>query len=170
MDSHAPAPLTVVAGDALETQRIGIALAAGLVGGDVVSLIGDLGAGKTTFTQGVARGLGITRPVTSPTFTLVNRYRTAGGTYLQHVDCYRLADAPREMWDMGLFDLLAGEDIVLIEWADRIAGLLPDDMLEIRFEYVTDDSRRLTFEGHGARGEVLCTLIRAFLAGPSRYS
>lgn len=77
------------------TQEAGARLAHLLSAGDVLALSGDLGAGKTAFTQGLARGLGIKRPVTSPTFILVNQYPSPGGLILQHVDCYRLANAPR---------------------------------------------------------------------------
>ncbi len=111
-----------------QTQALGLRLASWLRNGDVLALAGDLGAGKTAFTQGVARGMGITVPVTSPTFVLINRYVAPDGRVLQHADCYRLADAPAEMWDIGLADLFAGDDIVVIEWADRIAGLLPESI------------------------------------------
>lgn len=138
-----------------QTRALGARLGRLLARGDVIALSGDLGAGKTTFVQGLARGLGITAPITSPTFILVNRYRTPAGHQLQHADCYRLKDAPLEMWDLGLEDLLAGDDIVVIEWADRIPGLLPADYLDITFEYVDEARRRLAFRGHGTRWETL---------------
>lgn len=144
-----------------ETQAVAAQLARRLRGGDVVALIGDLGAGKTAFTQGLAAGLGITAPVTSPTFVLINRYRAADGRVLQHADCYRLADASAEMWDIGLTDLMAGDEIVVIEWADRIADLLPAERLEITFAYLTENRRRLTFVGHGARWTTLVRRLRA---------
>jgi tRNA threonylcarbamoyladenosine biosynthesis protein TsaE len=87
--------------------------------------------------------------VTSPTFVLVNQYPLPGGGALQHVDCYRLANAPLEMWDIGLADLYSGDDIVAIEWAERIAELLPESNLEIAFTYLDDSHRRLCFNGHG---------------------
>jgi tRNA threonylcarbamoyladenosine biosynthesis protein TsaE len=138
-----------------ETQALGARLAAWLQPGDVLALSGDLGAGKTAFTQGLAWGMGISRPVTSPTFTLINQYRAGDGRVLQHVDCYRLANAPLEMWDAGLSDFFAGSDIVVIEWADRIPGLLPDEYLEIAFTYVDDSRRQLLFRSHGERYERL---------------
>jgi tRNA threonylcarbamoyladenosine biosynthesis protein TsaE len=134
-----------------ETRALGARLATGLAGGDVLALAGDLGAGKTAFTQGIAAGLGIRATVTSPTFVLINRYVAADGRVLQHADCYRLTDAPAEMWDIGLTDLFAGDDIVVIEWADRIPGLLPDEYLEITFAYLDENQRRLCFRGHGRR-------------------
>lgn len=142
---------TIITTGGAQTQALGAEFGRALAAGDVIALSGDLGAGKTTFVQGLAAGLGITAPVTSPTFILVNRYRTPDGRHLQHADCYRLKDAPLEMWDLGLDDLLAGDDIVVIEWADRIPGLLPDDHLEIAFAYLDETRRRLTFTAHGAR-------------------
>jgi tRNA threonylcarbamoyladenosine biosynthesis protein TsaE len=122
-----------------------------LRGGDVIALSGDLGSGKTTFTQGLACGLGIRAAVTSPTFVLVNRYTAPDGRVLQHADCYRLANAPLEMWDIGITDLYEGDDIVVIEWADRIPGLLPDEYLEIAFNYLDENRRQLQFVAHGER-------------------
>lgn len=149
-------------GRATETQMLGEKLAGQLTydttgndDGYCLALAGDLGSGKTTFTQGLARGLGVQAPVTSPTFTLINQYRTADGRLLQHVDCYRLSNAPLEMWDVGLADLLVGSDIVVIEWADRIPGLLPDEYVDIAFRYLDDDRRELQLSAHGARYERL---------------
>jgi tRNA threonylcarbamoyladenosine biosynthesis protein TsaE len=153
-----------------QTRVFGAALARLLLsepGGVILALAGDLGAGKTTFTQGLAHGLGITAPVTSPTFVLINRYVGAGGRVLQHADCYRLSNAPVEMWDIGLDDLFAGDDVVVIEWADRIPGLLPgDDHLAAHFEYVDDDRRRIYLIAHGARyAALLQRLVAAWPAG-----
>jgi tRNA threonylcarbamoyladenosine biosynthesis protein TsaE len=143
--------LVVETTGAAETGSLGQRLAQLLRGGAVIALSGELGSGKTTFTQGLARGLGIRAAVTSPTFVLVNRYPAPDGRALQHADCYRLANAPLEMWDIGLTDLYEGDDIVVIEWADRIPGLLPDEYLEITFMYLDEDRRRLHFVAHGAR-------------------
>jgi tRNA threonylcarbamoyladenosine biosynthesis protein TsaE len=144
-----------------ETERLGQRLAQPMRGGDVIALSGELGSGKTTFTQGVARGLGIHASVTSPTFVLVNRHRAPDGRVLQHADCYRLANAPSEMWDIGLADLYEGDDIVVIEWADRIPGLLPDDYLEIAFAYLDEHRRRLHFVAHGDRPAALLATLAA---------
>jgi tRNA threonylcarbamoyladenosine biosynthesis protein TsaE len=151
---------TVQTGSVAETQALAEKLSRLLDAGDTLALAGDLGSGKTTFTQGLARGLGVSTAVTSPTFTLINQYRLPDGRLLQHVDCYRLANAPLEMWDVGLSDLLAGDDIVVIEWADRIPGLLPDDYLEISFQYLDDQRRQLHFVAHGAR---YASLLRTLL-------
>ncbi len=138
---------------AAQTRALGAWLARmlGDPAGAIIALAGDLGAGKTTFTQGLAQGLGIRASVTSPTFVLINRYVGADGRVLQHADCYRLSNAAAEMWDVGLVDLFAGDDIVVVEWADRIPGLLPDDYLEIAFAYADENRRQICLTAHGAR-------------------
>ncbi len=148
-------------GNPQDTLALGRRLGRLLHPGDVVALQGDLGAGKTAFTQGLAQGLGVTAPVRSPTFTLIGEYRTPAGYRLHHVDCYRLADAPLEMWDAGLTDLFEGDDVVVIEWAERISGLLPEEHLEIRIDYLSDQVRRFTFVPHGDRyAQVVSTLLK----------
>jgi tRNA threonylcarbamoyladenosine biosynthesis protein TsaE len=150
-----------------QTQALGLRLAPWLRSGDVLALTGELGAGKTAFTQGLARGMGIIAAVTSPTFVLINRYVAPDCRVLQHVDCYRLADAPAEMWDVGLTDLFAGDDVVIIEWADRIAGLLPDEHLQVDFTYLNDARRRLYFVAHGMRyAEMLAACYSDLIPAP----
>ena len=109
---------------------VGLAAAVGalLEAGDVVVLAGDLGAGKTVFARGVARALGIDEPIVSPTFTIVREY--LGRLPLAHVDVYRL-DGPGALHNVGLDELIDGETVVLVEWGDRIAGVLPADRLEV---------------------------------------
>jgi tRNA threonylcarbamoyladenosine biosynthesis protein TsaE len=109
----------------------------------IVALHGELGAGKTTLTQGIAAGMGIYEPITSPTFTLINEYETEEGIRLLHVDGYRLgggaAAAGAEAVAMGLDDLLLMEDgVIVIEWAERVAELLPADHLDITLRYVDE--------------------------------
>lgn len=111
-----------------ETREVGQAVASLLRARDAVVLTGELGAGKTTFAQGVARGLGIEEPVSSPTFTLVKEY--SGILDLAHVDVYRL-DRIQDVMDLGLDELGAGEDVLLVEWGDTIEELLPDERLRI---------------------------------------
>jgi tRNA threonylcarbamoyladenosine biosynthesis protein TsaE len=152
--------LTLVTEGAAETQALGEKLATLLQAGDVLALVGELGAGKTAFTQGLGRALGIRQPITSPTFTLINQYRTTSGPLLQHVDCYRLHNASAEMWDAGLSDLFAGDDIVVIEWADRIPDLLPENYLLVRFEYISDNRRRISFRPYGAHYHALQEQLR----------
>lgn len=123
-----------------ETVAAGARLGASLQAGDVVLLYGDLGAGKTAFTRGLARGVGAAPDdVTSPTFTLVQEY--PGRLTLYHVDLYRLEE--REVDDLGLEELILGEGVVAIEWAERWRGR-PDDVIEVRLEHSGDEARRLT--------------------------
>ena len=122
-----------------ETSAAGERLAASLNAGDVVLLYGDLGAGKTAFVRGLARGLGANvDDVSSPTFTLVQEYR--GRVTLYHVDLYRLD--PPEIDDLGLDELVSGDGVVAIEWADRWRGR-PDDAIEVRLEDIGDERRRI---------------------------
>ena len=119
-----------------ETRALAAALAGMSRPGDVFVLAGDLGAGKTAFTQGLAGALGVDGPVTSPTFTLANSYRADGPLGVvdfHHLDVYRMEQL-EEVTDVGLFDLFDGECSVSIEWGDVIEPLLPTDYLEIRFE------------------------------------
>jgi tRNA threonylcarbamoyladenosine biosynthesis protein TsaE len=148
---------------AAQTRALGAGLARLLIDfpGAIIALAGDLGAGKTTFTQGLAQGLGIGASVTSPTFVLINRYTGADGRVLQHADCYRLSNAAAEMWDVGLVDLFAGDDIVVVEWADRIPGLFPDDYLEIAFAYLDENRRQICLTAHGARYAALLEQLAA---------
>jgi tRNA threonylcarbamoyladenosine biosynthesis protein TsaE len=123
-----------------ETAAAGARLAESLAAGDVVLLYGDLGAGKTAFTRGLAEGLGVpAEEVSSPTFTLVQEYH--GRLPLYHVDLYRLDE--READDLGLEELVLGDGVVVIEWADRWRGR-PDDVIEVRLEHLDEDRRRLT--------------------------
>lgn len=142
-----PPTLDVISRAPDETRKVGAALAELLVPGDVVSLTGDLGAGKTAFVQGAARALGVQEPVTSPTFVLVRQYR--GDVPVHHVDVYRL-DRVQEVLDLGFEDLLDPSGVVFVEWGDAIDSLLPDDHL--RVEITTgDDARRLSLAGRGTR-------------------
>ena len=125
--------ITIRTTSAEETREVGEALASLLRRRDAVVLTGELGAGKTTFVQGVARGLGIEEQVASPTFTLVKEY--SGILDLAHVDVYRL-DRMQQVVDLGLEELGGGDDVLLVEWGDTIEELLPDDRL--RVELMTD--------------------------------
>ena len=110
------------------TQLWGRRLGAHLSGGDVIALIGDLGAGKTTLTQAIARGMGILTPVTSPTFALAQEY--AGRTPLFHFDPYRL-DSAEAMADIGFDEYFERGGVIVVEWADKIAALLPEERLTL---------------------------------------
>jgi tRNA threonylcarbamoyladenosine biosynthesis protein TsaE len=126
-----------------ETSHVGETLGRELVAGDVVLLYGDLGAGKTAFVRGMARGVGANPDeVSSPTFTIVQEYAGPAAT-LYHVDLYRLEAA--EIDDLGLEDLVAADGIVAIEWAERWRGR-PDDVISVRIEDAGEDQRRITIE------------------------
>lgn len=135
-----------------QTEALGVAVGRLAQAGDTVALIGELGAGKTRFTRGVARGLGVdVRQVSSPTFVLVQQYpHQHGGPDLLHVDAYRLAshgDLESIGWGQDLFD----HAVVVVEWADRIADHLSDDRLQVRLTHSQGrDTRDLLMTAHGA--------------------
>lgn len=115
--------------------------------GIVIALSGDLGAGKTTFVQGLAKELGITQRLTSPTFILIRRYPIKTGI-LYHLDAYRLSDNIKsEIDDLGLAEIISDpRNIVLVEWAEKIKDFLPQDTQWIHFEYVDDAARKITID------------------------
>ena len=127
-----------------ETQAAGERLAAALGPGSVVALTGELGAGKTCFVQGLVRGLGAPANATSPTFVLVNEYR--GRLPIHHVDTYRVAGAD-DMVDIGLLEMMDGDGVTIIEWADRVASLLPERAVHVTIEGVGDEPRTITLHG-----------------------
>ncbi|MFA7308916.1 MAG: tRNA (adenosine(37)-N6)-threonylcarbamoyltransferase complex ATPase subunit type 1 TsaE [Patescibacteria group bacterium] len=136
-----------------DTQKCAKILASLCGGGELICLIGDLGAGKTAFTQGFAQALEIKRPVTSPTFVLMQEHqgKTLAGkkVTLYHMDAYRIG-SNQEAWDMGLSELWERDDaIMIIEWADRIAGILPDDRIDIYMTHGKDSTRKWKVEGFG---------------------
>lgn len=146
-----------------ETRRIGELIGKAVQGGEVLALCGDLGAGKTTLVQGIAAGMGVKAGVTSPTFILLNQYTGAAGRRLAHVDAYRLDDAAvlADAATFGLEEVLAGEidadDVVAIEWADRVASILPADLLRIELAATPDnpDTRTIRFVATGERSSLL---------------
>ncbi|HEX2738529.1 MAG TPA: tRNA (adenosine(37)-N6)-threonylcarbamoyltransferase complex ATPase subunit type 1 TsaE [Acidimicrobiia bacterium] len=134
--------LHVVTESASETLELAARAGALLQAGDLVVLEGDLGAGKTVFAKGVARALGVTETVVSPTFTIVREYR--GRVPLVHVDVYRL-DTMQEVEDLGIEEIIGDDRVTLVEWGDVIASALPAERLVIRLELgERDDSRRIT--------------------------
>lgn len=140
-----------------QTRRIGIRLGEDLKPGDTICLTGDLGAGKTTLIQGVARGWGSADAVTSPTFVLVNNYRQPRGGILSHLDAYRLENA-RDAEDLDLERML-DEGPLLVEWADRILAALPPEHLSIHLEWLADELRRVVITFKGPRyGKILAHL------------
>jgi tRNA threonylcarbamoyladenosine biosynthesis protein TsaE len=131
-----------------QTRRLGARLAAFLTPGDVLALQGDLGSGKTRWVQGVCQGLGVTGPVNSPTFTLVNEYQ--GRCLVYHIDLYRLEDGP-ELLTFGLEEYLYGPGVSLIEWAERAAALLPEERLTAEFHHLGETKRRIVLQANGPR-------------------
>jgi tRNA threonylcarbamoyladenosine biosynthesis protein TsaE len=134
-----------------ETRAIGEGFGGLLEAGDVLLLQGELGAGKTTFVQGIARGLGFDGAVSSKSFVLLGEY--VGRVKLYHADLYRLEE-PEQVLDLALDEVSAG-GVLVVEWPERAQGLLPQDHLRVRFE-VTGESRRvLVFEPCGNRAEAI---------------
>lgn len=134
-----------------ETQALAEQMAARLHAGDVLTLEGDLGAGKTTFTKSVAKGLGIKRNVNSPTFTILKQYE--GRLPLNHLDVYRLANSDE---DLGWDELFYGDAVSIIEWAHLIEEDLPAERLAIQILRIDENARKFTFMPLGERYEQLC--------------
>ncbi|MDP6102158.1 MAG: tRNA (adenosine(37)-N6)-threonylcarbamoyltransferase complex ATPase subunit type 1 TsaE [Dehalococcoidia bacterium] len=150
-----------------ETRRIGALLGRHVEPGDILLLCGDLGAGKTCFAQGIARGLGIQGYVRSPTFVLVSIHQ--GRLPLYHIDIYRL-DHVAEIVDLGLDEYLAGDGVSVIEWADKAIETFPQAFLRIILDYEGENERLLRLEPQGERYERLVSLVQGGLGkrSPSR--
>ena len=127
-----------------DTEALGAALGKILSPGTVLAYEGDLGAGKTAFTRGLARGLGCAEPVTSPTYTIVNE-NLSGRLPLFHFDLYRLTSAD-DLWDIGWEDYLERGGICAVEWSENVADAM-EDAIRIRIEKLGDEARRITIEG-----------------------
>lgn len=178
-DQHAPhETLDIISHSAAQTQRLGVRLGELLHGCELLLLNGQLGTGKTTFTQGLAQGLGISDNVNSPTFTLLKEYsghsqeiiahaagkpayaRDAARLHpaLYHFDLYRLDD-PEEMFDLGFEDYFSSNGVCVVEWADKADPLWPTESLRIRMKMMSETKRGLLFL---ATGERYCELLRQF--------
>jgi tRNA threonylcarbamoyladenosine biosynthesis protein TsaE len=144
------------------TQEIGRAVAAICRAGDVIALVGDIGTGKTTLTQGIADGLGVGVPVTSPTFVLVRQY--AGDELdLTHVDLYRL-ESEAEARSLDLDECLYDSDgVTVLEWADRFTSVLPEQYLMLTIQYDGLEQRSINISGVGARGRAMAEELWASL-------
>jgi len=159
-------PMPILDGNSLEflshspeqTRRLGVRLGELLKSGDVICLAGDLGSGKTTLAQGIARGWGALDPVTSPTFVIVNEYRRADGAALYHVDAFRLSGS-QEAEVMGLREQLEDQGPVVVEWPERIEDVLPQERIWITLSWVEEFRRGLYIEACGPRYE---SLLRTF--------
>jgi tRNA threonylcarbamoyladenosine biosynthesis protein TsaE len=157
------AALTLRTTGADETRAVGEALGRLLEPGDVVLLQGELGAGKTTLTQGLARGAGSDELVNSPTFILVNEYR--GRVKVYHGDLYRLND-PDEVLALDLSGATL-DGVLVVEWPERGEGLMPAAHLLVRIHHVAPEERELAFEPHGRRAETLVRRLGEVVGAPS---
>lgn len=144
-----------------QTRGLGMHLGALLRAGDVICLHGELGVGKTCLVQGIGRGMGISGPINSPSFTLVNEYAPAGSRLrLYHVDLYRLERVVPEALAIGLDEYLYGDGICVIEWADRAPALMPAAHLTIALRHLDQHKRGLLFCAYGERPRELLTTLR----------
>ena len=134
--------MLTVTNSASETRALGERLAAGLRPGDTVILEGELGAGKSELARGIARGLGVTETVTSPSFTILNVYES-GRCPLYHFDWYRL-ESEEELYELGMDEYLGGDGIAVVEWAERCPDAVPEDCIRIRLEATGEETRRIT--------------------------
>ena len=173
--------LDIISHSSAQTQRLGMRLGELLCGGELLLLEGSLGTGKTTFTQGLARGINITEVISSPTFTLLKEYpgqpgptaqseqaqvtlqhqqqeRHRAGPALYHFDLYRLDD-PEEILDLGFEDYFFGNGVCVVEWADKAELLWPAEHLRLRMKIMSETKRGLLFTATGLR---YCELLQQF--------
>ncbi len=162
--------LDCISHSSAQTQRLGMRLGELLRGGELILLDGQLGTGKTTFTQGLAQGLDITENINSPTFTLLKEYRgqphpgDSSNAFLHtrpalfHFDLYRL-DNPGEIIDLGFEDYFFGDGVSVIEWAEKASSFWPQEHLNIRLKIMSETKRGMLFI---ATGEYYCELLRQF--------
>lgn len=160
--------MIIVTNDPQQTTRLGVILGKAAKAGEVYALNGDLGVGKTVFSKGFAEGLGIKEPVTSPTFTIVSEYNE-GRLPLYHFDVYRMEDAD-ELDEIGLTEYFYGEGVCLVEWAEKIAEVLPGDVIVISIEKDVinePDRRRIVIERKGTAdfcdGEISLDRLEKYL-------
>lgn len=157
--SNIPFQLKVISGKPEETISIGKIIGGNLNTADIVALIGELGAGKTCLTQGIARGLGVPEryQITSPTFTLINEYQ--GRLILYHLDLYRLK-VFQDMEDIGYEEYLFGEGVSIIEWAEKIRHILPDETIFISFTYLGETQREIVISGNYDRMQQISNALK----------
>lgn len=136
-----------------DTERFGVKLGKILEGGDVISLTGDLGAGKTTLTKSIGKGLEVDDYITSPTFALINEYK--GRVDVYHFDVYRLDDV-ESLYDLGYEDYFYSDGVTIVEWGDKIKEYLPQDVINIHIDKGKDlDERIITINGQGERFDLI---------------
>ncbi len=158
--------LDIISHSSAQTQRLGVRLGNLLHGGELILLDGQLGTGKTTFTQGLAQGLGISETVNSPTFTLLKEYQgrirvgqaPTSGLALYHFDIYRLDD-PEEIVDLGFEDYFYGSGVSVVEWAEKAGHFWPAERLRIHMKMLNETKRGLLFVATGAH---YCDILRQF--------
>jgi len=155
--------LDLISHSVAQTQRLGARLGELACAGDLFCLEGDLGSGKTSFVQGLGRGLAIVEDICSPTFILANEH-SGGRLTLYHLDAYRMNSA-REAWGIGLDDYLSTEGVCVIEWADKIRAALPAERLWIAFRHLGESKRGLLLRAAGARYEELLRTFKASAFG-----
>jgi tRNA threonylcarbamoyladenosine biosynthesis protein TsaE len=159
--------ITINTDTAEETREVGKIIGQEASPGDIYLLTGPLGAGKTCLTQGIARGLDAPGYARSPTFVLVTRYR--GRLTIHHADLYRIGH-PAEAWDLGLEDIMAtGEDVLIVEWADRAVEIFPRDALWIQLDYAPDGSPAACEVIPGPDGSIPSRHRIAIADAPERY-
>ena len=141
-----------------QTRRVGTRLGTMLEFGDVVCLCGELGAGKTTFAQGIVQGWGAIDTATSPTFVLVNNYSRPDGQVINHLDAFRLQTA-QEAEDLDLIDLIE-KGILLVEWPEKIRSALPENNLWIEMNWIAEQQRRMVLFSHGEHYSWLLNKLR----------
>ena len=136
--------MEIITNSELETEQAGADFAARVPDGAVVAMYGDLGAGKTAFVRGMARGMGISARVSSPTFTIVNEY--AGRRELFHFDMYRLGSAD-ELFDIGWEDYLAREGVCVVEWSENVSDAFDGSEIRVEITKLSENARKITIEG-----------------------
>ena len=135
-------PATYLSRSVEETLALGERLASGWPPGTVIALTGDLGSGKTVLTKGIARSLGVSDAITSPTFTLIGEHSTGDGRKLYHIDLYRL-DRPQQAVEIGIEEELSPNGWTVIEWAERLGDVLPPNAVRIEIEIAGENERRV---------------------------
>lgn len=133
-----------------DTERLAQTIATLVTRGDVLLLHGDLGAGKTTFSQFFGKALGIERKITSPTFNIIKSYE--GKLPFHHMDCYRLEGAED---DLGFDEYFYGDGVTIVEWPEMIEEFLPEDYIELNLKYIEDSKREIEIQAMGSRGNRL---------------
>ncbi len=134
-----------------QTKRLGMRLGRLLQAGDVICLEGPLGSGKTCFVQGIGMGMGVEEPITSPSFIIINEYKTPSGLILYHIDFYRLLEPVKEALAIGIEEKFYGDGVCVIEWADRARDIIPPERLWITFNHLDTHQRSILMEANGKR-------------------